>query len=113
MNRSQKKFFSHCYDLPFPTKTGTFFIFFQGNSGFVNSSQQQVQHPTEVSNAGAALSGLDPQSALAAVANTQPSKGSFINVTVATIVEDVVNYVTVVLEWIRLCVTLEVRYQLH
>jgi hypothetical protein len=31
-----------------------------------------LQHPTEVSNAGAALSGLDPQSALAAVANTQP-----------------------------------------
>ena len=45
----------------------------------MNSSQQQVQHPTEVSNAGAALSGLDPQSALAAVANTQPGKGSFIN----------------------------------
>ncbi len=33
-----------------------------------------LQHPTEVSNAGAALSGLDQQSALAAVANTQPGK---------------------------------------
>ena len=38
----------------------------------MSSSQgpMSIQHPTEVSTAGAALSGLDQQSALAAVANT-------------------------------------------
>lgn len=42
------------------------------SGGFMGGSQapMTMQHPTEVSNAGAALSGLDQQSALAAMANT-------------------------------------------
>jgi hypothetical protein len=46
-----------------------FLLFFQ--SGLLSGSQQQMTMatPAEVSNAGAALSGLDQQSALAAVTN--------------------------------------------
>jgi hypothetical protein len=63
-------------------KFNTFFVqqslnLFQAvQTGFMGSSQapMSMQLPTEVSNAGAALSGLDQQSALAAVANTGGSR---------------------------------------
>ena len=47
------------------------------------------------------------------VKNLKKKYSLHIYVTVATIVGDVENYVTVVLVWIRLNVTFEDRYQLH